>query len=197
MENCVRFHHSNAYHLVTSLLVSDKVQAVVCDGDSIGFPCCAVHNCVEPLISLRERFCHTHNYLKDQCAVTTCEESQETGFRTCSIPAHRALELAYFNKGKSLLQLRTRLKNATKSQTALEELDESDDAIVEEMSAECEGKAETGNRTLKAYFGRRRTHNEQLIVRTCGVIVARATMYGSEAISGVHVRSLLSSLSIS
>lgn len=55
---------------------------------------------------------------------------------------------------------------------------------------ECNGKAEEGNqgkRRLRASFGVRRTHNEQLIMRPCGVILARATFYGSEAVSAVNV----------
>lgn len=52
----------------------------------------------------------------------------------------------------------------------------------------CEGKSELGNRRLRARFGRRRTHNEQLCVGSCGVIIGRATFYGSEAPNGVRVR---------
>jgi hypothetical protein len=36
-------------------------------------------------------------------------------------------------------------------------------------------------------FGRRRTHNEELCVASCGVILGRATCYGSEAPNGVRV----------
>lgn len=54
---------------------------------------------------------------------------------------------------------------------------------------ECEAKKSTeGNRRLKARFGRRRTHNEQTLVRPCGVIFARATFYGAEAVSNFLVR---------
>jgi hypothetical protein len=51
----------------------------------------------------------------------------------------------------------------------------------------CDSKAPTGNRKIKALFGRRRTHNEQTLVRPCGVIVARATFFGAEAVSNVLV----------
>jgi hypothetical protein len=198
-EICVCFY-SDFLTLTADSLVLDKVQAVVCDGDSIGFPYCTVHDCKEPLITLRDRFCEGHDYLKDQCTVTTCAESHETGFRTCSDPVHRALELAYFSKGKSLLQLTARLKKAHNPSSQPNTLDsfegpeDSNEAIIKGTFAvsECKGKAEAGNRTLKAYFGRRRTHNKQLIIRTCGVIVSRATMYGSEAVSGVNVRCLSS-----
>lgn len=36
-------------------------------------------------------------------------------------------------------------------------------------------------------MSRRWTHNEQLFVRCCGVILSRATMYASEGVSGVKV----------
>jgi hypothetical protein len=42
-------------------------------------------------------------------------------------------------------------------------------------------------RKLKAYFRRRRTHNEQIIVRPCGIIISCATFFGSKAILAVHV----------
>jgi len=51
----------------------------------------------------------------------------------------------------------------------------------------CDSKSPTGNRKLKAFFGRRRTHNEQTLVRPCGVIHAQATFFGAEAVSNVLV----------
>jgi hypothetical protein len=64
--------------------------------------------------------------------------------------------------------------------------------LVEELtipSAECEAEKDPqGNRKLRALFGRRRTHNEQIFVRPCGMIVARGTFYGSESVSQTIVR---------
>ncbi|KAJ7275992.1 hypothetical protein C8J57DRAFT_1061972, partial [Mycena rebaudengoi] len=51
----------------------------------------------------------------------------------------------------------------------------------------CEGKSAKGNRTLRARFTRWHTHNEQLCVTSCGIILARATFFGSEAPNGVRV----------
>ena len=51
----------------------------------------------------------------------------------------------------------------------------------------CPSKAPQGNRTFKAHFGRMRTHNEQTLVRPCGIIFARATMYNAEAVSNFLV----------
>jgi hypothetical protein len=36
---------------------------------------------------------------------------------------------------------------------------------------------------ITARFGRKRTHNEQILVAPCGMILARETFYGAEAIS--------------
>jgi hypothetical protein len=40
---------------------------------------------------------------------------------------------------------------------------------------------------VKANFERKRTHNEQVLVAPCGVILARETFYGAEAISSCVV----------
>ena len=56
-----------------------------------------------------------------------------------------------------------------------------------DADGECPSKPDEGNTKPRARFGRRRTHNEQLVVATCGVILGRATMFGSEGIDGVRV----------
>lgn len=40
---------------------------------------------------------------------------------------------------------------------------------------------------VHAQFGRKRTHNEQIIVTPCGMIIARETFYGAEAVGTVVV----------
>jgi hypothetical protein len=50
-------------------------------------------------------------------------------------------------------------------------------------------KAPSGNRKLMTQFGRRRTHNEQLCVCPCGIIIGRETFYGSEGVRNVVVSS--------
>jgi hypothetical protein len=62
-----------------------------------------------------------------------------------------------------------------------------DEELTVDASGICDGKPEAGNRTVRARFGRRRTHNEELCVASCGVILGRATFYGSEAPNGVRV----------
>lgn len=166
------------------------MQAAVCDGVTIGHPCCAVHDCKHPLVSHRDRYCAEHHDLNAKCAVTDCSAAHESGFRTCVDAAHRDLENAYFKKGKALFQLRERLKKARASNPVDDpsiQVEEEDEVYVENNVPHCEEKSKEGNRKVKAYFGRRRTHNEQLCMRPCGVILSRATFFGSEAISGVYV----------
>ncbi|KIJ56085.1 hypothetical protein M422DRAFT_239292 [Sphaerobolus stellatus SS14] len=52
----------------------------------------------------------------------------------------------------------------------------------------CAGKPSTGNSKVKARSGRHRTHNEQLCVATCGVILGWAMFFGSEALNGVKCK---------
>jgi hypothetical protein len=40
---------------------------------------------------------------------------------------------------------------------------------------------------IRAQFGRKRTHNEQIIVAPCGIIIARETFYGAEGVGSVIV----------
>jgi len=62
-----------------------------------------------------------------------------------------------------------------------------DDEVVVDADGVCDGKPESGNKSIRARFGRRRTHDEQLCVASCGIILGRATFYGSEAPNGVRV----------
>jgi hypothetical protein len=60
-------------------------------------------------------------------------------------------------------------------------------SLLREANQLCDEKNAFSNRTFKAQLGRRWTHNEQLIVRPCGIIIARATFFGAEAVSSVAV----------
>jgi len=186
-----RNFHSESFTISNGHL-SVKIQAVVCDGDTLGHPCCAVHDCKLPLVTHRQRFCYQHRHLDLQCSVIGCSAQCAKERRTCGDTQHQALEDAYFRKGKAIFVLRDRLKKAGVSVPAdtLDVPPEDDDEVLVETDLACAGKPEEGNRKLRAYFGRRRTHNEQLIMRPCGVILSRATFFGSEAVSAVNVSSL-------
>ncbi|KAK1234616.1 hypothetical protein PQX77_002180 [Marasmius sp. AFHP31] len=99
-------------------------------------------------------------------------------------PDHVAIEAHHKLKGKSFFMLRKRLLHAN----GVPDGNDEDADKVLELQPSSTHKSDLGNRQVKARFGRRRTHNEQLIVCSCGVIAARATMFGAEAISGVKLQ---------
>ncbi|KAJ7353282.1 hypothetical protein DFH08DRAFT_987489 [Mycena albidolilacea] len=167
-----------------------KLHVLVIDGITIGHPCCGVHDCPEPLITNRHRFCRGHDHRHHICAVEGCEQPVEPTFMTCPIVEHRQLELTHKTRDKALFQLRGRLQRATVShpndafeaEVTAEEVEEM--TIRDSNQGDCEAaKDPSGNRKIRALFGRRRTHNEQIFVRPCGIIVAHATFYASESVS--------------
>ena len=133
-----------------------------------------------------------------------CSYGRVAGFRTCTNEQHCALETAYFKHGKALFQLCDKAKQAglsLPSDTTAEfdmQVDDDEEVIVESQGPhsdinameECGGKSEDRNHKLHAYFGCRRTHNKQIIMRPCGVITSCASLYGSEAVSAVHVSTI-------
>lgn len=105
--------------------------------------------------------------------------------------------------GKAMFQLRRRLERVNSYQThdalatgfdsnkeaeGLEGSGVGEDQDMEVTVEDCNGKPSTGNQRVRARFGRRRTHNDELCVASCGVILGRTTFYGSEAPSAVRVR---------
>jgi hypothetical protein len=104
-----------------------------------------------------------------------------------------------------MFQLKDRLTNLKISQPidsipssanveeGITEYDDVDSSLVD-ANGNCNGKPEQGNQTVKARLGRKRTHNEELCVASCGAILGRATFYGSEAPNGVRVSNSLSLL---
>ena len=100
----------NFYNI--NLLLSVKIQAAVCDGNTIGHPCCTVHDCKLPLDNHRLRFCSHHQDHRNICAVEGCGLACSPGSNTCHITEHQQLEDAYYKPAKALFQLRARLKKA-------------------------------------------------------------------------------------
>ncbi|KAF8186277.1 hypothetical protein BJ912DRAFT_972144 [Pholiota molesta] len=170
---CERFVEGTGYQNLGTL------RAAVTDGDSIGRPCCKVHNCTTPLPTNRDHFCIDHAHLKSVCVVTGCTSIAPEGFQTCSTANHRAMEESRNERGKALFQLR-KLSSLEGSLPEIEDGTNPDNT--QDLATR---KSDAGNTAPKARFARRRTHNEQLLVSCCGIILARGTMFGAEAISGV------------
>ncbi|KAF8957712.1 hypothetical protein BDZ97DRAFT_2078966 [Flammula alnicola] len=166
------------------------VRSTVTDGVGIGRPTCGVHDCDIPLELVKDQFCPTHADQDLICVVTACSEYADEGHRTCSLKEHRELENYNSEKNKAMFQLRERLARLRTSQpresipVAGDDIGLDEEVLVDNNGI-CDGKPEEGNQTLRARFGRKRTHNEELCVTSCGVILGRATFYGSEAPNGV------------
>ncbi|KZV90926.1 hypothetical protein EXIGLDRAFT_592899, partial [Exidia glandulosa HHB12029] len=138
-----------------------RQSACVVDGVSITHSCCGFKSaaglpCKTPLARPMDRFCPEHASRLEFCAVKGCSNACEIGFKSCSAPDHRQQELKLTAKGKSMFELKERAAAAA-------------DFVA----------------TGKTTFQRSWTHNEQLAVRCCGVIISRATFFQAEAIQGV------------
>ena len=186
---------------------------VVIDGVTIGHPCCSVHNCHIPLRSQRDRFCPQHQGLNKQCAIKGCTLPAAKGSKVCDLPLHAAVEKHHLARGTAMFKLQGRLQRsrmAGAGDVNLEVIEEGGDPLDEEEFEvdehgrivekedtgpdDCPDKDMAAPKTQKLILqvGRGRTHNEQIIVCPCGIITARVTFYGAEAVTSVAVcRSLM------
>ncbi|KDR67274.1 hypothetical protein GALMADRAFT_283614 [Galerina marginata CBS 339.88] len=187
-----------------------SVWVAVMDGIGLQHPTCAHHNCKTPLTTSRDRYCVEHRDLNNICAIKGCNARILEGKRTCSEPDHQEVERVYVLRGESRVQLQEKLKRQRVSHPndALPDKDlDVADLIDDEEEEEFEINEEdlihgvhegvsdprgaspvrtsgsANKKRISARFGRKRTHNEQILVAPCGVILARETFYGAEAIS--------------
>ena len=142
------------------------------------------------------------------CLNPTTKSDGKQKSKTCSLPEHRKLEVNNNLRNKAMFQLKHHLAHLRVSQPIMsitptvapgsDSLDVAgstlhiDKEVIVNVNGICNGNPEAGNKTIRARFDHRRTHNEQLCVASCGIILGRATFYGSEAPNGVHVSETLS-----
>lgn len=161
------------------------------DGVTIGHPCCSVHNCRVPLTSKLDHFCPVRASKAHICRIVDppCNKPAIPPYRSCDTPEHRAADIASSGRGKSVFQLKNRLQRTRISHVSdsvwIDPVDDNaansdvdDEAVNRFAEAQCPSKPESGNKRVRARWTRRQTHNEQPIVRPCGVIVSRTTMFG-------------------
>ena len=167
-----------------------KVWVVVIDGVTVGSPCCSIHNCKIPLENNRHRFCPIHAAQNFICSIVGCDSPVVAESRTCSDPNHQEVERIHRERGQARFQLKERLQRARVAHP--------NDAVADENSTEVDiddevedldvdNSQQTKKARIRAQFGRKRTHNEQLIVSPCGMIIARETFYGAEGVGSVIV----------
>jgi hypothetical protein len=160
------------------------------------------HNCKTALGSNRERYCPSHHHLHSVCALIGRNEPVVMGKKTCIAPEHQEVERVHIERGQAQFQLKERLKRAQVAHPNDAMTRENDAIIVDEELEQSFHLDQHGRvllddnpqpqliptkKEIKAQFGRRRTHNEQIIVAPCGTILARETFYGAEAVSTAAV----------
>ncbi|KAL0563087.1 hypothetical protein V5O48_018989, partial [Marasmius crinis-equi] len=149
--------------------------------------------------STKNHFCQEHSPEEALCCISGCKEKARRGHRSCAVEAHAKLEERYVAKGKAAFQLQERLSrargrhpdNSTPISIPGDEDGDTEDveaALVDDNGSFVPPEAATRDKPLshvKGVFGRKRTHNEQLLVYPCGVIAARETFFHSESLPSV------------
>ncbi|KAJ6609392.1 hypothetical protein B0H10DRAFT_1813877, partial [Mycena sp. CBHHK59/15] len=157
-----------------------QITAGVHDGVTVCHLTCFVHDCTEPLPSQKARFCVPHTYLKNICYIHGCNSPTQPGFSTCTVESHQAHELASLERHAAMFQLQNRLQTH-----GIPQVPEAGSTSMPLSLTQASSSSSNSASTVKGKNSRSWTHNEQLFVRCCGVIISRATFYGSEGITGV------------
>ncbi|KAF8451067.1 hypothetical protein L210DRAFT_3385227 [Boletus edulis BED1] len=179
--------------------VTEKTSVVVIDGVTIGHPCCASPHCHIPLASNRHRFCPQHAPTHDAvcsivgCTAPTSPTAELPQSQTCALPEHKAVETMHRLRNQSRFQLQERLQRARvahPNDAVAEEIEDIGDVVdgEEEDEYELPGAAHRAvprAHKLRAQFSRRRTHNEQLFVAPCGIIITQETFFHAEGVKSV------------
>jgi hypothetical protein len=164
---------------------TDYVMAGVTDGVKCGHTCCSIHDCTIPLSDQQDRFCSTHKDRQFICCIQGCHKQIEAGNRTCNEPSHRDYERSQQQNGRAIHLLRDRLRRAGVESIPLA------GGIRECTGVQGPTPLDVADSSRpegpRGRMSRRWTHNEQLFVFCCGIIVSRATFFGSEGVSGVKV----------
>ena len=169
------------------------------DGVTIGHPRCHVYHCTERLQSPRDRHCPKHRDFDSQCAIKGCSRPVSDGKRTCDTPSHRGYENSRRQQGQALFELKRRLAarsvashiRSLPSQPPTQDV--LDDPEIQSLlddpavPSNVQAKSKDAEKKMKSTLTRKWTHNEQLLVRPCGVIVARATFFEAESPSNCRV----------
>lgn len=156
--------------LITS---TGTISAAVTDGVTLGHPCCNEYDCKVPLQNVEDEYCQQHDSEGNKCCIEGCAEQKVAGTKTCRVSAHREAVAA-------------RAARARKKPKKRRD-DEDEEAGTSPLKVK-------KTKRLKGVFSRKWTHNEQLMVRPCGVVIGRATFYHSESMSGVKVSSYRSEI---
>ncbi|EGG12306.1 uncharacterized protein MELLADRAFT_89176 [Melampsora larici-populina 98AG31] len=201
-----------------------SIRAVVTDGITIGHWRCTATPaqlrelahaeglpapngpCTIPLDRMSDRFCPEHlTRLGKRCVAQPCKNDAEEGSPTCHLEVHinaYAKFKAHITSNFALTSMLNRPGSNRPSDPTvhqdwntakligLEDVQQGD----EEERLHEKGREGGDAAPTRISLSRARTHNDQLCVSTCGVILARETFYHSEGVSAVRVSNFVSSV---
>ncbi|KAK7026535.1 hypothetical protein R3P38DRAFT_2527960 [Favolaschia claudopus] len=157
------------------------------DGVTNGHPRCLVDKCQMRLESMKDHFCPAHLHLQSVCLIRGCDLQAEKGRLTCSQKTHRDKEEEYSKQSESAFSDLTRRLNkdnvprtSRRKPSSLSTQKASNHSTFIAASG-----TESGTSKLKLQLTRNWTHNEQLFVLSCGVIISRSTFFYSEGVASV------------
>ena len=127
--------------------------------------------------------------------VVECHSPTSPNSRVCSDPQHQQVEKIHHERGQARFQLREHLQracvahpnDAVAKEVSFAELIDTDDEEEEFEIPIVHHPEAAPKKRIRAQFGRKRTHNEQIIVAPCGMIITRETFYGAEGVASVVV----------
>ncbi|KAK7051197.1 hypothetical protein VNI00_004697 [Paramarasmius palmivorus] len=166
-----------------------EVFLVVCDGVTIGRPCCRVDKCPEPLLTSKARYCQQHISEESICSIRGCREDVERGFKTCLDPKHREAEERFREHGKSTRTLKERYEREVQEHVTENEailpagVTDTSSSIVNDAVNSSGSKEKKKDTVCYRDFGRKHSHNQQYIVAPCGMIISQCCFLHSEAFS--------------
>lgn len=172
-------HYFNQHTPILMLGILEMTQVIVTDGITIGHPCCGVAHCSTPLASNKDRFCPDHQDQGNICCVISCCNHIDPGFLTCSEPNHQELDRQCQLGNKGFFQLCDQLAQQKVTHPDNSFNTKAQDDIINELqlpsAAEdpaCQEKDADGKKRIHAHFGCWQSHNKQIFVCPCGIIVA-------------------------
>lgn len=182
---------ARSYTGLTIYTVTYKVSIIVVDSVTVGHSCYAVYNCHAPLFNNHHHFCPTHSGQNNQCTIISCNLPVVCGQLTCATLEHCQVKDTHGLCGQSRFQIQEHLTHARATiaiNTPLTDdpLDEEEYEFNENTRWVLPATVQSTRKKFKAVFGCWCTHNEQLIVAPCGMIIARRTFFGAEGVASVR-----------
>nr|GAT55111.1 predicted protein [Mycena chlorophos] len=157
------------------------------DGVTIGHPCCGEKDCQGPLLSSKDRYCMAHHVLEGRCAAKGCSADAAEGHITCDIAVHRAEEIALQLKEDAAFRDLSRRSAKCNVPTTQRTADPFPRIFLDHSTP---SSTSTKKNSVVLSISRHWTHNDQLFVLCCGVIIARATFYSHEGPSSDFLKKI-------